>query len=35
VLSTAALGAYGICLRSWQDALDDYLLDLRGKGKLR
>jgi len=35
VLSPAALGAYGICLRSWQDALDDYLLDLRGKGKLR
>jgi dTDP-4-dehydrorhamnose reductase len=35
VLSPAALGAYGICLRSWQDALDNYLLDLRGKGKLR
>jgi dTDP-4-dehydrorhamnose reductase len=35
VLSPAALGAYGVSLRSWQDALDDYLLDLRGKGKLR
>ncbi len=35
VLSPAALGAYGVSLRSWQKALDDYLLDLRGKGKLR
>jgi dTDP-4-dehydrorhamnose reductase len=35
VLSPAALSAYGVSLRSWQDALDDYLLDLRGKGKLR
>jgi dTDP-4-dehydrorhamnose reductase len=35
VLSPASLGAYGICLRSWQDALGDYLLELRGKGKLR
>ncbi len=35
VLSPAALGAYGIALRSWQDALNDYLRDLRQKGKLR
>lgn len=34
VLSPAALGAYGIALRSWQDALSDYLRDLRQKGKL-
>ena len=35
VLSPAALGAYGITLRSRQDALNDYLRDLRQKGKLR
>jgi len=35
VLSSAALTAYGITLRSWQDALDAYLGELRGKGKLR
>ena len=35
VLSSAALAAYGITLRSWQDALDAYLGELRGKGKLR
>jgi len=35
VLSPKALAPYGITLRSWQDALDAYLLDLRRKGKLR
>lgn len=35
VLSSTALAAYGITLRSWQDALDAYLGELRGKGKLR
>jgi len=35
VLSSAALAVYGITLRSWQDALDAYLGELRGKGKLR
>ncbi len=35
VLSPRALAPYGITLRSWQDALDAYLLDLRRKGKLR
>lgn len=35
VLSPASLAVYGITLRSWQDALDDYLSELRQKGKLR
>jgi len=35
VLSSATLAAYGNNLRSWQDALDAYLGQLRGKGKLR
>jgi dTDP-4-dehydrorhamnose reductase len=35
VLSAAALSAYGITLRSWQDALDAYLEELRKRGKLR
>jgi len=35
VLSPAALNACGIRLRSWQDALDAYLEELRRKGKLR
>jgi len=35
VLSPAALASHSITLRSWQDALDDYLADLRRKGKLR
>lgn len=34
VLSPAALAACGIRLRNWQDALDAYLCELRGKGKL-
>jgi len=34
VLSPAALAAYGIRLRNWRDALDAYLCELRGKGKL-
>jgi len=34
VLSTAALAAYGINLRNWQDALDAYLDELRQEGKL-
>jgi dTDP-4-dehydrorhamnose reductase len=35
VLSPRALAPYGITMRSWKDALDAYLLDLRRKGKLR
>ena len=35
VLSPAALAAYGITLRSWQEALEAYLAELRQKGKLR
>jgi dTDP-4-dehydrorhamnose reductase len=35
VLSPKALASYGIALRSWQDALQAYLVDLRQKGKLR
>ena len=35
VLSPKALATYGIALRSWQDALQAYLMDLRQKGKLR
>ena len=35
VLSPAPLAAYGIALRSWQDALDAYLAELRQKGKFR
>jgi len=35
VLSPAAPAAYGITLRSWHDALDAYLAELRQKGKLR
>lgn len=35
VLSPAALGAYGIKIRSWQDALNSYLDELRRKGKLQ
>ena len=33
VLSSAALAAYGIRLRNWQDALDAYLAEMREKGK--
>jgi len=33
VLSPAALTSYGITLRNWQDALDAYIDELRGKGK--
>ena len=33
-LSPKALASYGIVLRSWQDALQAYLADLRRKGKL-
>jgi len=35
VLSAASLQARGIRLRSWQEALDAYLTELRQKGKLR
>lgn len=35
VLSPAALAAFGVALRSWQDALDAYLAEMRQKGKLR
>jgi dTDP-4-dehydrorhamnose reductase len=35
VLSSGALAPYGVTMRSWQDALEAYLLDLRRKGKLR
>ncbi|HEV8076224.1 MAG TPA: dTDP-4-dehydrorhamnose reductase [Candidatus Acidoferrum sp.] len=35
VLSPRALASYGIALRSWQEALQAYLVDLRQKGKLR
>jgi dTDP-4-dehydrorhamnose reductase len=35
VLSPKALASYGIALRSWQEALQAYLVDLRQKGKLR
>ena len=35
VLSSATLASHGISLRSWGDALDAYLEDLRQKGKLR
>ena len=34
VLSPKAMASYGIVLRSWQDALEAYLVDLRRKGKL-
>ncbi|MGA2419467.1 MAG: dTDP-4-dehydrorhamnose reductase [Candidatus Acidiferrum sp.] len=34
VLSPASLNAYGITLRSWQDAVAPYLRDLRASGKL-
>jgi dTDP-4-dehydrorhamnose reductase len=34
VLSSKSLASYGITLRSWQDALQAYLLELRRKGKL-
>jgi dTDP-4-dehydrorhamnose reductase len=34
VLSPKALASYGITLRSWQEALQAYLVDLRRKGKL-
>lgn len=34
VLSPKALASYGIVLRSWQDALQAYLVELRRKGKL-
>ena len=35
VLSPKALASYGVALRSWQEALQAYLVDLRQKGKLR
>jgi dTDP-4-dehydrorhamnose reductase len=35
VLSPRALASYGIALRSWQEALQAYLVELRQKGKLR
>jgi dTDP-4-dehydrorhamnose reductase len=35
VLSPDALASYGIALRSWQEALQAYLVDLRQKGKVR
>ena len=34
VLSPKALASHGIVLRSWQEALQAYLVDLRRKGKL-
>ena len=34
VLSPASLAARGIAMRSWQDAVDAYLAELRHKGKL-
>jgi dTDP-4-dehydrorhamnose reductase len=34
VLSPASLAAHGITLRSWQEAVDAYLGDLRQRGKL-
>lgn len=34
VLSSKALASHGIVLRSWQDALQAYLVDLQRKGKL-
>jgi dTDP-4-dehydrorhamnose reductase len=34
-LSTKALASHGIVMRSWQQALEAYLSDLRAKGKLR
>jgi dTDP-4-dehydrorhamnose reductase len=34
VLSPASLAAHGITMRSWQKAVDAYLIDLRKKGKL-
>jgi dTDP-4-dehydrorhamnose reductase len=34
-LSTKALASHGIVMRSWQEALDAYLNELRAKGKLR
>jgi len=34
VLSPASLAVHGITLRSWQEALDAYLSELRQKGKL-
>jgi len=34
VLSPKALASYGITLRSWQEALQAYLMDLHRKGKL-
>jgi dTDP-4-dehydrorhamnose reductase len=35
VLSPRALASHGIALRSWQEALQAYLVELRRKGKLR
>jgi len=35
VLSSLPLASFGIQLRSWQDALDDYIEELRRTGKLR
>lgn len=35
VLSPKASASYGIALRSWQEALEAYLRELRTKGKLR
>lgn len=35
LLSPKALASYGIALRSWQEALKTYLMDLRQKGRLR
>ncbi|HXJ12932.1 MAG TPA: dTDP-4-dehydrorhamnose reductase [Candidatus Limnocylindrales bacterium] len=34
-LSLRALGSYGIAMRSWQEALGAYLMELRTQGKLR
>jgi dTDP-4-dehydrorhamnose reductase len=34
VLSPMALASHGIAMRSWQSALEDYLIELRRKGKL-
>src|SRR6202795_179506 len=35
VLSPKALGRYGITMRSWQDALEAYLVELNSRRKLR
>jgi dTDP-4-dehydrorhamnose reductase len=34
VLSSASLNSFGIAMRSWHEALPDYLKDLRDRGKL-